>query len=49
MKNIYDSKSNGNEREQKRVTVTILLLLLLLFFVLGCNWPYLTVVKHVNK
>jgi hypothetical protein len=32
-------------------TYELLLLLLLLFLVLvlGCNWPFLTVVKHVNK
>jgi hypothetical protein len=31
------------------VFVCFLMLTYSVVFVLGCNWPYLVVVKHVNK
>jgi hypothetical protein len=31
------------------VIIIIIIIIIIVVFVLGCNWPYLAVVKHVNK
>jgi hypothetical protein len=30
-------------------TTTIIIIIIIIILVLGCNWPFLAVVKHVNK
>jgi hypothetical protein len=31
------------------IIIIITIIIIIIVFVLGCNWPYLAVVKHVNK